>query len=61
MVLGYAGLQGAELSAARAASDSVAPAVQKVDNFRLADQNLQGYDLYRMGDAPAIVDLSAHR
>ena len=55
MVLGYAGLEGARVTAAQAASDTVAAAPKKVDNFRLADQNLEAYDLYRMGDASAIV------
>jgi peroxiredoxin len=54
MVLGYAGLEGARITAAQAA-DTVASTPKKVDNFRLADQNLQAYDLYRMGDAAAIV------
>lgn len=36
-------------------ADAQAPAAQQVDNFVLADQHYLGRELYRMGDAKAIV------
>ncbi len=35
-----------------------ATAPARVDNFMLVDQNLEGHELYRLGDAPAIVLIS---
>ena len=34
---------------------ATAPAMTKVDNFMLVDQNLEAHELYRLGDAPAVV------
>jgi mono/diheme cytochrome c family protein len=39
-------------------ADAQAPAAQRVDNFFLADQHYLGRELYRMGDAKAVVLIS---
>jgi peroxiredoxin len=52
-LLGYAAVDGAQPNEAHAAA---APAsAKRVDNFRLADQNLMAHELYRLADAKAVV------
>jgi mono/diheme cytochrome c family protein len=55
-LLGYVGVKAAQPTVAIAA-DAVAAngLLQKVDNFRLSDANLESHELYRMKDASAIV------
>ena len=52
---GYVGVKAASPSVAQAADAAVSKAVNKVDNFRLSDENLESHELYRMKDAAAIV------
>ena len=57
VVAGFA-VAGPQLTgqgAAIAAADPAGATPQKVDNFRLTDQNLQGQELYRLADAKAVV------
>ena len=51
LMAGIVGVQGA----ARATPDAAATAALSVDNFQLADQHFLGRQLYRMGDAKAVV------
>ena len=60
--VGLAGLVGAlalvaamSVGQAPAQADAPAAAPQMVDDFRLPDQNLLGRQLYRLGDAKAVV------
>ncbi len=53
--MGYAGFSMAGLSTAVAAADEHAPMPAKVDNFRLADQTLDAFELYQLKDAKAVV------
>src|ERR1700759_458443 len=42
-------------NALAAAAPTAASAPTRVDNFLLVDQDLQAHELYRLGDAPAVV------
>ncbi|THD58025.1 MAG: hypothetical protein E8A49_20325, partial [Phenylobacterium sp.] len=42
-------------NALTSAAPTAATASARVDNFLLVDQNLEAHELYRLGDAPAIV------
>ncbi|THD61638.1 MAG: hypothetical protein E8A49_11755, partial [Phenylobacterium sp.] len=43
------------LNHASGVSATAAATPARVDNFMLVDQNLEAHELYRLGDAPAIV------
>ncbi|HEY0435550.1 MAG TPA: hypothetical protein VGC92_02850, partial [Phenylobacterium sp.] len=57
MLLGSAALIGAAVAASSPAPKAVASptASSRVGNFLLVDQTLQAHELYRLGDAPAVV------
>ena len=46
---------GVAMKAPKAQASSQAAATARVGNFLLVDQNLVAHELYRLGDAPAIV------
>ena len=60
LVSGFAAAPAANNAAdAASASAAAVPGLQRVDNFMLVDaQNLEAHELYRMGDAKAIVLVS---
>ena len=53
--LAYAGYRAAVPTVAQAGVEADVAAPTKVDNFQLADSNLQAHELRRLGDASAIV------
>jgi hypothetical protein len=53
IAIGVGAARAPATSAHAAAAAGVSPA--SVDNFMLVDQNLEAHELYRLGDAPAVV------
>jgi hypothetical protein len=54
-LLGSCAADGQAPSALANAGDAAAAASMQVDNFMLVDQNLEAHELYRLGDAKAVV------